>query len=231
MRVIRSLVPLLIFAGVCYSQNSAPQADPYKTDVDKQKMVELTGFKVSGSRLPQQSLIRLSGLRVGQMVNYEILKAACAKITATGLVSAIDYAYNVDPGKPGVMVSFMVSDEGPLYPAKIEPPDQADRVWSCLQSADPIFTREMPNTNAAILFYCANIDKCLENAGLHVGHSTATVACDLNGKASEIVFNTHAGSQPTAQSSSIKKRTPQAQAQAPPPHNSSQKDSGAPAAP
>ena len=98
-------------------------------------------------------------------------------------------SYNVSPGTPGIILSFKVWDELPLFQAKIFPAEDQDRIWACLQSADPIFTREMPNTEAAIRFYSTNIKRCLQNVGRSRDYAAATVTCDIKGKASEIVFN------------------------------------------
>lgn len=172
-------------------QNTPPSpSDGHQQGQDHHELVELLGYEWTGSRLPTASLIRLSGLKVGQKVNYDILNDACNKITSTGLVSAVDYAYNVQPGKPGVMVSFKVWDEKPILPAIIFPQENAQLLWGCLQTADPIFTRELPNTRAALHFYSTNIDRCLENGSENKDFYTkATVACDAKGQAAKIVFN------------------------------------------
>ena len=182
----RILGPFLALTSLMHAQ-SAP-ADGNAPNIDHHKLIELTGYEVTGTRLPVESVIRLSGLRVGQKVNYDILTEACNKITSTGLVSTVNYAYNVDPGKPGVKVSFKIWDELPLLPSKIDPPEQADQIWGCLESADPVFTRELPNTKDALRFYSTNMEKCLEEAGRQGQHVATTVACDLKGHATEIVF-------------------------------------------
>jgi hypothetical protein len=104
-------------------------------------------------------------------------------------VALVDYAYNLEPGKPGVVLSFTVTDETPLLPAKVYPPEDEDRIWKCLESADPIFTREMPNTRNALGFYATNINRCLENAGARQDYARPSVVCDRLGKAAEIVFS------------------------------------------
>ncbi len=170
-------------------QNGEP-ADRYRQAQDHQQLVELLGFEWTGSRLPTASLIRLSGLKVGQKVNYDILNDVCNKLTSTGLVSAVDYAYNVQPGKPGVVVSFNVWDEKPLLPATIFPQENAQLLWGCLEAADPIFTHELPNTRAALHFYATNLDRCLENGSQNKDYYThATTACDVKGQATKIVFD------------------------------------------
>lgn len=186
----------LYLALACFSpaqdapKTERPASDGVQDAGDHHKLIQLLGVEWGGTRLPSASLLRLSGLKVGQMVNYDILNEACSKITSTGLVSAIDYAYNVQPGKPGVLVTFKVTDELPLLPATIYPPQNEDLLWACLQAADPIFGREMPNTGNAMRFYEANIDRCLE-LGSHNRdyYAKPTVACDAKGKAAKIVFN------------------------------------------
>lgn len=171
----------LRFVSSALAQNSPPS--------DPNRLVEIVGFDVKGSRIPPDSIIRLSGLKVGQQVNYSAIDAACHRITSSGLVKMIDYAYERYPGKPGVVLSLNVTDELPLYPAKVVPPEDADKIWGCLQAADPIFTRELPNTRAALNFYSANINRCIEIHGQHDAYVHATVACDVQGNASEIIFD------------------------------------------
>lgn len=187
-RTITVLLTLAFWPAVAQPQNSPP-LNPNK-EVDPHKLVELGGIEVNGSRLPADSIIRLSNLKVGQKVNYDMINEACHRITSTGLVALVDYAYTLQPGKPGVVLSFKVSDEVPLLPAKIYPREDEDLVWACLQSADPVFTRELPNTRNALRFYTTNINRCLEIEGVRKGfYARPTVVCDRVGKAAEIVFN------------------------------------------
>jgi len=195
-RTIAFLLAIAFFSPVARPQSS-PALDGNKKEVDPHKLVELGGIEVNGSRLPTNSIIRLSNLKVGQKVNYDIVNEACHRITSTGLVSLVDYAYNLEPGKPGVVLSFTVTDEMPLLPAKIYPPEDEDQIWACLQSADPIFTRELPNTRNAIGFYSTNINRCLDNAGARHDYARSSVVCDRLGKAAEIVFSIREKPAPT----------------------------------
>ena len=170
----------------CFLPFASPQNSP---PLDPDKLVELDGFDVKGTLIPAESISRLSGLKVGQQVNYSIINEACHKITSTGLVKMIDYAYEKYPGKSGVILSLTVTDELPLFSAKIIPPEDTDKIWGCLQSADPIFTRELPNTRAALNFYSSNINRCIEIHGQHDAYVHASVACDVHGNASEIIFH------------------------------------------
>ena len=188
VRTIRgSVFAMAAFSLIAQAQNSTPP-DANK-EVDPHKMYQLAGFEVSGTRLPTNSVIRLSGLKVGQMVNYDLVNQACHRITSTGLVSLVDYAYILQPSKTAVVLSLKVTDELPLLPSKVYPPEDASPIWACLQSADPIFTRELPNTRNALGFYSTNINRCLAEAGRSDAYARTTVVCDRLGKASEIMFD------------------------------------------
>lgn len=176
----------LLFLLFCFSVSGSSQSHQAP---DSGKLVELAGFQVKGTRIPTESIIRLSALKVGQKVNYAIIDQACHKITSTGLVKLIDYAYEVQPGKPGIVLSFTLVDELPLFPAKILPAEDTDRIWQCLESSDPIFTRELPNTSNALKFYTTNINRCIQIHGQHDAYVHASVACDVHGNAAQIVFD------------------------------------------
>ena len=195
MCLFRSMTLFLIiaFLPVFAAPQNAPVSSSNNQDVDPHKMVELGGIEVTGTRLPVESVIRISELKVGQKVNYNIINEACHRLTSTGLISLVDYAYNLVPGKPGIVLSLNVSDELPVLPSKIYPKEDEDIIWQCLQAADPIFKRELPNTRSALTFYSKNIDRCLENTGARGGFARPTVVCDREGKASVIVFEIRAG--------------------------------------
>lgn len=179
---ITLLFPLFCSLPAVFAQNP-PAGDP-------NKMVTIDGFNVTGTRIPAQSIVRLSGLKVGQQVNYTIVNAACHKITSTGLVKMINYSYgDLAPGQTHVTLSLNLTDELPLLPARILPEQYEQSVWQCLESADPIFTRELPNTENALHFYSVNIERCLKNQGLVDEHGHAKVNCDGEGNSTGIVFN------------------------------------------
>jgi hypothetical protein len=123
------------------------------------------------------------------MISDETLKQASNKLTSTGLIKGLDYGYSLVPQTNGVYLTLNVFDEGPLLPAQILPEEQAESVWHCLQTADPIFTKEMPNTEKAIHFYSINMARCLENSESARERVSATVACDGTGKSIGINFH------------------------------------------
>lgn len=191
--MISALRTVSLFSVLCSSPLALPQNSPGdvngQPEVDPNKLVKLVGFDIQGTHLPAASVIRLSQLKVGQMVNYNIINDACHRITSTGLVRLVDYAYNMQSNRSSIILSLKLKDELPLIPAKIAPAKDEEWVWACLQSADPIFERELPNTKNALLFYSANIDRCLENTGHRDEYAAPVVPCDGQGNAIQIVFN------------------------------------------
>lgn len=179
----RGLIILLIVPFIAFGQRRPPNAE------DQHKLVQLDGIEVTGTRLPAESIIKISGLKIGQMINDDILKQASDKITSTGLVKGLNYGYDVLSGKAGISLSLKVFDEVPLLPVRILPEEDAQAVWSCLQSADSIFTREMPNTQKAIHFYSINIARCIGNSDAARDRVAAKVTCDPTGKSIAIEFN------------------------------------------
>ncbi len=170
---------------LCISLTTAAQNAPTSAD---SKLVRLDKIEVSGTRLPIDSIIRLSGLAIGQEVNDAIVNRACHKITSTGLVKSIDYGYDSYPDKPGVVLVLTLIDEGPLFPSKIEPANDDLHIWQLLQSTDPLFTRELPRTEKALSYYNVNIERCLKAEGREAEYALPIVVGDANGSPSEIVF-------------------------------------------
>ena len=189
-RTAAVLLTIVACSPLAIAQNAASSGS--NQEVDPHKLVEIGGIEVNGTRLPKESIIRISELKVGQKANYDIINEACHRLTSTGLISMVDYAYNLVPGKPGVVLSLTVSDELPLLPARIYPRENEEAIWQCLQSADPIFAREMPNTRSALTFYAKNIDRCLDNAGIRNAYTHPTTVCDRQGKATVVVFDIRA---------------------------------------
>lgn len=115
------------------------------------RLVVLDSIKVTGSRLPEKSVVRLSGLKVGDKVNDLIVNTACHKITSTGLVKSVDYAYDLYPDRPSVGLMLTLTDEVPLLPAHIKPLEQEEHLWQSLAAIDPLYPRTSPHRKGAQL--------------------------------------------------------------------------------
>ncbi len=150
--------------------------------------MEVERITVAGTRLPSESVIRLSGIKLHDKVNDLIVSKACHNITATGLVKTVDYAYDAYPDRPGITLTLTIKDEEPLLPASIKPRIEEDALWSALQGIDPIFTRDLPPTEKALAFYSKNLEKCLQNKGRTNEYFASNVTADATGKLTNIVF-------------------------------------------
>jgi hypothetical protein len=172
--------PILLFGLVSGGQGL--------TQTSADKLVEVESIKVTGTRLPADSVTRLSGIKLHDRVNDLIVNTACHKITATGLVKTVDYAYDTYPDRLGVVLNLTIADEGPLLPASIRPAAEENALWSSLQTLDPIFTRELPPTEKALAFYSKNLEKCLQMNGHANEYASSSVTADSKGKLIGIVF-------------------------------------------
>lgn len=163
-------------------------AIPQLAQTPEDKLVEVEKINVQETRLPSDSLIRLSGIKLHDKVNNLIVNAACQKIAATGLVKSVSYAYDAYPDRPGVDLVLIVTDEGPLLPATIKPAADESWLWPALQARDPIFTRELPPTEKALDLYSKNLEKCLQAKGRNNEYANADVMADPSGKLIGVVF-------------------------------------------
>ena len=171
------LIPLVVFgAGMGAAQTAA------------ERLLEVESIHVQGTRLTSNSVIRLSGIKLHDRVNDRIVNAACHRITATGLVKSVDYAYDAYPDRPTVTLKLTIVDEAPRLPAKIRPSADEDWLWASLEAVDPLFTRELPPTEKALAFYSKNFDKCLEVKGRSNEYVASDVTADTSGKLTGIVF-------------------------------------------
>jgi hypothetical protein len=187
LRITGQLISVIAMLACAVAVHGFAQS-PESTEAAANRLLEIESITIKGSRLPSDSVIRLSGLKVHDKVNDLMVNAACHKITATGLVKTIDYAYDVYPDRPTAALILTPSDEGPLFPATIKPLALADALWACLQVRDPIFTKELPRTEKALTFYSKNLDACLEQNGHPNEYAAAAVAGDSSGNATGIVF-------------------------------------------
>ena len=91
------------------------------------------------------------------------------KVTGSGLIASIDFEYESLPDKETeVILHLRCKDVTPLATASIRIANvQEEDVWKWLAtSIDPLFTRELPPTEAAIRLYSHWIGKYLEGHGI-----------------------------------------------------------------
>jgi len=180
---MRLAVCLLVLPAGLFAQTTA---------VDDLKLVPIESIGVKGTRLTAASVIMLTGLKPGQSVNALIVNKACQRLTATGLIKRVDFDYETVEGKNSVALELKLADELPLYPGHIQVTGFEEQdVWTWLASLDPLFTRELPITDAALRFYAANIGKVLAARKPEIATDwrvVADVRADKHGNPGEVWF-------------------------------------------
>lgn len=151
----------LLLSAMLLQETPAPS-----TGLEK-KPVTIEAVRIEGqSRFSQRSILALAGLKVGQTVDEKAVRAACARMNASGLLTNMEYAYEAYPDKDGITLVLTPHDQLPLIPAKIQIKGvEEDDVWKYLESVDPLFTRELPRSVAALQLYARYINKYLDKQG------------------------------------------------------------------
>ncbi len=152
---------------------------------DAQKLVKIRRILVEGTRLPPLSVIRLAGIKAGDEVDFAKVRTALQKATQTGLISKIDFEYESLPDKETeVILHLKCTDVMPLAKASIQIPKvNEDDVWNWLVQLDPLFTRDLPPTEAAIQLYSRGIAKYMETHGDPAFQTNFSVVADASGSA------------------------------------------------
>ena len=128
--------------------------------------VKVQAIHVKGSRLSERSILYLTGLHVGEIIDEAKLRQALQNASASGLFNNIAYRYESAPGSTDATLELTIDDERPLVPATVNIEEiDSEKVWQYLAQIDPLFTRELPRTEGAIRLYEQNINKYLESIG------------------------------------------------------------------
>jgi len=154
-----------LFATVCvlFITNASGMAQEAVVEAGKQP-VKIQEIRIKGSRLPEKSILHLTGLQVGQTIEETKVRSALQHANDSGLFTNIGYTYESLPDSTNVILELQIVDQLPLVPATIKIPKiDAEQIWQYLQNFDPLFTRELPQTEKAINLYARYITKFLES--------------------------------------------------------------------
>jgi len=149
---------------------------------DAQKLVKIHRIIVEGTRLPALSVIHLAQIKAGDEVNFVKLHSALQRVTQSGLISNIEFEYESLPDKEtDVVLHMKCTDVKPSAKASVQIPKvNEDELWNWLTQLDPLFTREMPPTEAAIRLYSHWIGKYIESHGDPKFQETFAVMADAS---------------------------------------------------
>lgn len=157
-----------VFAAFSLFLVSASAQDAKEATVgDAQKLVTIRQILVEGTRLPARSIINLAQIKTGDEMNFVKLNTALQKVTRSGLIGNVQFEYESLPDKEtDVVLHLKCTDVNPTATASINIPKMnEEEIWAWLAQIDPLFTRKMPPTEAAIRLYSNWIAKFMESHG------------------------------------------------------------------
>jgi outer membrane protein insertion porin family len=116
----------------------------------------IESLAVEGNRhFKTDRILRVAGLKLGQMAGKNEFEAARDRLIATGMFETVGYRFAPGPGGKGYAASFQVLEVEPFYPVRFEDLGVADKeIIAWLDAKEPLFAAEMPGT-AAVLDRCA----------------------------------------------------------------------------
>lgn len=165
MRARIEYMRLLFVLITLFRTSALGQQATQSTASDAEKLVKIQQIVVEGTRLPALSVIRLAQIKAGDQVNFTKLHDAMQRVTQSGLIANIDFEYESLPDKEtDVVLHMQCTDVKPSARVSIQIPQvNEDDVWNWLTQVDPLFTRDMPPTEAAIRLYSHWIAKYMES--------------------------------------------------------------------
>ncbi len=130
------------------SRKAPKSAPPKPVAVTDKWPIESLGVEGS-THFRAADILRISGLRVGQIAGKSDFDTAREKLLATGYFETVGYSYG--PAKGGYAAKFQVQDIAPMYPVQIVglSGDTAAMI-KALGEDDPLFTGVLPPSQQAL---------------------------------------------------------------------------------
>jgi outer membrane protein assembly factor BamA len=136
----------------------------------QQQSFPLEAVVIEGSALPKETIIELTGFRLGTPVNEAAIEAGCKKLEETGLFQDIGYRYAPGPQR-GYVVTITLKDQPKLREATIDIPGvNEEQLWQWVIAKYPPFNHKVPDTGASQEFMAKLIEQHASAAllGQHV---------------------------------------------------------------
>ena len=130
----------------------------------------LESIAIEGSALPKETVLEMTGFRVGTPIHQAGIEAGCKKLGESGLFQDIGYRYAPGP-QHGYVVTITLSDQTKMREASVDIPGvDSDEIWQWLTSKFPPFNRKVPDIPAAQDYLAKLIEQHYDAAlaGQHV---------------------------------------------------------------
>ena len=155
------MVWLAVFlaAGLVCAQTSVQrpsQPPPAKHTTPAVTAWPLEALKVEGNRIySAQRIVRVAGLRVGQIVDRDAFEAAKKRLEDTGAFALVGYRFGPDADGKGYIGVITVAEVEQLYPYRFEDlPAPEGQLRAAIEKAEPLFGAKLPGTRE-VMARCA----------------------------------------------------------------------------
>ena len=114
----------------------------------------------------QEQILKVAGLKVGQMAGEAEFDAARDRLLATGAFESVGYRFEEAKTAKGYVASFQVVEVAPVFPARFEDLGvPADQIAAYLERTEPLYSQKIAGTPAMLDHYAQAIQKFLESKG------------------------------------------------------------------
>src|SRR5258708_32442726 len=113
---------------------------------------------IEGSQMQRETVLEITGLRLGTPVNKAAIEQGCAKLRDSGIFEDINYRYGPGP-KHGYIVTLTLADQSGLIESVIDIPGaDEDEIWRWLSSKYPAFNHKVPGDGSAQPFIAHELE-------------------------------------------------------------------------
>ncbi|MGD0618496.1 MAG: hypothetical protein ABSB67_12620, partial [Bryobacteraceae bacterium] len=113
----------------------------------------------AGTDYPTEVLFTASGLHAPMPFSEAALRDAAQRIESTGFFRSVQFRYEPAPDHKGYAVHFELTVDKDSLPGRIDLPGiDEEAVWTAIQAADPLLSRQIPSSDTAQARYIQAIE-------------------------------------------------------------------------
>lgn len=142
---------------------------PAPGEVPELKEFPIATLRVEGNSVySEASILKLSGLKPGDLTSKPVFEAARDRILASGAFDSVGYHYFTASDGKSYEAVFQIVEAIPRYPFRAEDlPLSPDEVTALLRARDPLYGPKIPATKAKIDIYKSIIEEAARKKGFN----------------------------------------------------------------
>jgi outer membrane protein insertion porin family len=142
---------------------SRPARKPAKPAAAAQTSWPVESIDIEGlHHYTREQVLAVVKLKPGQTATAKDFESARQRLLETGVFESAGMRYGPAPGGKGYVVTFELTEAGPLLPVRFEDLNAPEaKLREALQRADPFFGPKVPGTEAVISRYTAALEATL----------------------------------------------------------------------